>query len=80
MKNWRPDGWPKCPCDECDRKVVDGYGYFCNLACGERTTWFNREAGADAMYEAIWKMARESPTGTFAFGTNAINVFEGAKE
>ena len=37
------------------------------------------EAGADAMLEAIWKMAKDSPTGTFIFDTNAINVFE-AKE
>jgi len=33
------------------------------------------EAGADAMLEAIWKMAKESPTGTFIFDTNTINIF-----
>lgn len=53
MKNYRPDDWPKCPCDECDRKVIDDYGYFCDLACGERTAWLNREAGADAILKAI---------------------------
>ncbi len=33
------------------------------------------EAGADAMLEALWKMAKESPTGTFTFDANEINVF-----
>ena len=33
------------------------------------------EAGADAMLEAIWKMAKDSPTGTFTFDTNTINIF-----
>lgn len=53
MGNWRPDNWSKCPCDECDGKVIDDYGYFCDLACGERTAWLNREAGADAILKAL---------------------------
>ncbi len=32
------------------------------------------EAGADAILEAIWEMARESPTGTFIFDTHEVNV------
>ena len=32
------------------------------------------EAGADAYEEAIWKMARESPTGTFIFDTNIVGI------
>ena len=31
------------------------------------------EAGADAYEEGIWKMAKESPTGTFTFDTHVIN-------
>ncbi len=31
------------------------------------------EAGADAMYNALWKMAEESPTGTFTFDTHVVN-------
>ncbi len=31
------------------------------------------EAGADAMYSALWKMAEESPTKTFTLDTNATN-------
>ena len=30
------------------------------------------EAGADAMLEALWKMAQESPTGTFTLDTNTV--------
>jgi len=49
--SWRPEGWPKCPCDECEKKEEDEYGLLCNLACGKYTAWLNREAGADAMLE-----------------------------
>ena len=34
------------------------------------------EAGADAYEAAIWKIAEESPTGTFTFDTNVSNIFE----
>ena len=34
------------------------------------------EAGADAMYDALWKMAEESPTKTFTLGANVVNVFK----
>jgi len=50
---YRPDNWPKCPCDSCDHPDVDDYGYLCDLACGKRSAWFNREAGADAMLEVL---------------------------
>jgi len=33
------------------------------------------EAGADAMLEAIWKMAKESPTGVFFFDSNIHQVY-----
>ena len=33
------------------------------------------EAGADAMLEALWKMARESPTKTFTLDANEIHCF-----
>ena len=49
MIMWRPDNWPKCPCDDCtaEHKFVDEYGYLCDLSCGKRTKWINREFGAD---------------------------------
>ncbi len=33
------------------------------------------EAGADAMLEALFKMAEESPTGTFHVSSRVINIF-----
>jgi len=38
------------------------------------------DIGADAFYEAIWKMAKESPTGTFIFDTNTINIYFGKEQ
>ena len=35
----------------------------------------NFEAGADAMLEAIWKLAEESPTKTFTFDKNHFHVY-----
>ena len=33
------------------------------------------EAGADAYEAAIWKMAKESPTGTFTIDSNITQVY-----
>ena len=33
------------------------------------------EAGADAILEALFKMAKESPTGTFVIDSNITNIF-----
>jgi len=70
MKNWqnnRPDGW-----DKGGNPRIDGVQY-------HNYDEESYEAGADAMYEpakeegkrellkAIWKLAQESPTGTFTF-------------
>ena len=38
------------------------------------------ELGADAMLEAIWEMAKESPTGKFTFDMNTINVYANEEE
>lgn len=53
--SYRTADWPKCPCDDCaaEHKLIDEYGYFCDLACGQRSQWIQREAGADAMLEAL---------------------------
>ena len=50
---WRPNNWPKNPCEHCDRKEVDQYGFICDLPCGQHTRYFNFEAGADKMLEAL---------------------------
>ena len=59
-KRWRPRGW-RNPW----YKSVSFYSRY-NL----------HEAGADAMLEAIWKLAKESPAGTFTFDSNIINIQE----
>ena len=59
MKGWRPDNWAKVnpyPCEGCPDIQIDHYGYLCDLACGKRTVYFNKEAGADAMLEALKAM------------------------
>lgn len=72
---WRPDDWDKCPCDNCSDKVDDKYGRFCDLACRKWTMWQNYEAGADALWKALWKLAEESPTKTFTIDSRVINVY-----
>jgi len=52
---WRPDGWKNLKCDTCKDAVIDDYGYQCELSCGERSSYFNFEAGADAILEALRK-------------------------
>ncbi|MBU2249451.1 MAG: hypothetical protein KKD77_22075 [Gammaproteobacteria bacterium] len=52
---WRPEDWPKCPCDGCtaENKLVDEYGYLCDISCGQHSAWVQKESGADAMLEAL---------------------------
>ena len=45
----------KCPCDDCERKVEDDWGYLCDLACGQRSAWIHRKQGAKEMREYIKK-------------------------
>ncbi len=33
------------------------------------------EEGADAMVEAIWELAKESPTGTFVFDSKVVCIY-----
>jgi len=56
---WRPEDWISRKREACE---------FGPYQCEE---FF--EDGADAMLEALWKMAKESPTGTFTFDTREIN-------
>ncbi len=63
---WRPDDWKtEFDCSVCDVEPEGCPG------CGSNAY----EAGADAMLEALWRMAKESPTGTFTFDTDTINVY-----
>ena len=61
--SYRPEGWPKSPCDVCRirdevmvaRKQITAAwgGPEPECACLEHTQYASREAGADAMLEAL---------------------------
>ena len=53
MKPWRPKNWPMNPCENCEKKVEDRFGLFCNLSCGIGPAHENFEAGADAMFDEL---------------------------
>ncbi len=53
MKKYRPDGWGVNPCEKCTARLDDEFGRYCDLSCGQYSAWCNREAGADAMLEAL---------------------------
>ena len=61
MSEWRPDGWK-------DRKENALVATTDSLERALQAVSF--ETGADAILAAIWKMARESCTGTFVFDTH----------
>lgn len=44
----------KCPCDDCtaEHKLIDEWGYFCDLACGQRSHWISRCVGANEARKA----------------------------
>lgn len=37
----------KCPCDDCaaEHKLIDEWGYFCDIVCGQRSHWKSRCRG-----------------------------------
>jgi len=61
---WRPEGWdnPYLGVDE------DGFDK-------EYQGYDSYEAGADEMLEGLFKMARESPTGTFTIDVREQNKY-----
>ena len=60
-KAWRPKDWEKTRL---------------NTAPGMLSReLFAFEAGADAMLKALFKLAEESPTGTFVIDSKKVNVF-----
>ena len=61
-KAWRPKGWENRPY-EVGKDNMAYHNAF--------------EAGADAMLDALFKMAKESPTGTFVIDSKGINIFKG---
>ena len=41
------------PCVDCPDKVIDDYGYFCDLSCGKRTAWLYYKAGQESVAKAV---------------------------
>ena len=74
--SWRPKEWPKNPCDGCKSKREDDWGLICDIACGNHTRWKHFERGADAMLDALFKLAKESPTKTFTIDSQITQVYE----
>jgi len=75
---YRPPNWNKLnpyPCEGCPNIQVDSWGYLCDLACGKRTAYFNREAGADKMMQGLFEMAQDSPTETFVVDSREVNIY-----
>ena len=60
MSEWRPEGWenPLTP-----QRLAEDHNDFEDVAQAY-------ESGADAILAGIWKMAKESATGTFVFDTH----------
>ncbi len=54
----------KEPCIDCPRKVVDDFGYLCDISCGKRTAWLNYQAGIKEMVE--WIKEHQVSSGEFA--------------
>ena len=80
--NYRPPDWGN-PYSKANVEYLDSASLICKMKDGTCTPNLIREArehtfeaGADALLEAIWKLAKDSPTGTFTFDTNTINIFE----
>ena len=66
--DWRPKGWEN-PIPVI-LPIPDNFQ--------EGGAWHKHllfEAGADAMLEALWKLAKESPTGTFVFDSNTVTIY-----
>ncbi len=65
---WRPEGWEKGREVLVDRSLDNTTSYVEDIEIAY-------EAGASAMYKALWKLAEESPTKTFTLDTNVVNVY-----
>lgn len=70
-ENNRPEGWKNPYNPEHSDRVEYNFG----SAVNHRNAAIF-EAGADAMYSALWKLAEESPTKTFTLDANVVNIYK----
>jgi hypothetical protein len=64
-KSWRPDDW----------KTEEIKNHPLHCLNPQHCADYFFEAGTTAMLEAIWKLAKDSPTGCFTFDTREINQY-----
>uniref|UniRef100_A0A6M3LB61 Uncharacterized protein n=1 Tax=viral metagenome TaxID=1070528 RepID=A0A6M3LB61_9ZZZZ len=60
----------KEPCIDCPDKMIDDYGYLCDLSCGKRSMWTNYMAGVKEVVDWIdehSRMSYERDEGEVAF-------------
>ena len=66
---WRPDKWRPDKKEWANQRRIFFESHLPQPP-RHQTRRIDYEAGADAMLEAIWKLAKEAPTGTFIFDSN----------
>ncbi len=72
---WRPEkGWDNPHEDGNDPKHTCMRPETCDCDCHDAY-----EAGANAMMEALFEMAKESPTGTFVIDSKEVHIYEVAQ-
>ncbi len=64
----------KEPCIDCPNKVIDAYGYFCDVSCGERTAWLNYMAGIKEGIREVVEWIKEHQIG-YEFSVISIPRF-----
>jgi len=68
MNSWRPKDWLVIKQRLCGARCQK-----CSLDCpADKET----ESVADALLEALFKLAEQSPTGTFTIDPKVINIYE----
>ena len=70
MKEWRPDNWGDIKRQHLATGECDSEGAYDD----DYTAGF--EVGADAMLEALFQLAKESPTETFTIDSRIVYIYE----
>lgn len=70
-KPWRPPDW---------KNPNEVYHDAFDILTVQDAEYDAYEAGADALLEALFQMAKESPTKTFTIDSRVINIFQQAGE
>ena len=55
---------------------LSGYLHPDNYDLANKTVYDAFEAGADELWEGLWQMAKDSPTGTFTIDSREVYIYE----